>query len=198
MGRGHRRVTASRAAFSVEPERLAKELIDHLTNEVAVRALADITAHTNKRGLPGIIDARFADQLNIEGGREDLQSYAPDLYRILDAIPDDHERNAAYMALHGIVRGTLNIAKSGIYPLDEMRHSNNLQAAASRVGQARRKTARYKIVKSVIDEAKQRGRQRSTRLLLDDANARLKAAGHSQISLATWYRIKIYFLTLKA
>jgi hypothetical protein len=118
-----------------------------LINDVAIPALAGI----DTRALRGVINARVADEINIEAGKEDLEENAGTLFRILDRIPDNQEREAAFSALYRVIHGTFRIAKSEIYPIDEMRHSDDLRALTMR-GRPRHNTPeRDRIRQSVID-----------------------------------------------
>jgi hypothetical protein len=187
--RAGKRAAIAGSPFPVDPRRYSKELIDRLTNDVAIHALADIDAHADKHTSPGIINASGADAINIWGGKEDLEAHAGHLFGILDGIPDNQEREAAFWALYHVIHGTFNIAKSGIYPLDEMRHSQALQAAVLRARRERTITARNAIIQSVIDEAKKQGKLPSAkRELLDLVNARLASVGKDPIKIGTLYR----------
>jgi hypothetical protein len=148
-----------------------QELIDRLINDVANPALAEIDA----RALPGVINAKDADKINIWVGKEDLEGYAGQLFGILDAIPDNQEREAAFWVLYHVVNGTLHIAKSGIYPLNEAQHSADFQAAKMRAGRPRNTAERNRMRQSVIDEIEKKvDKLPPVKKLLSLVNAQLK------------------------
>ena len=169
-----------------DPRRRAKDLVDYLLNEVAPEL-----ARVDDGVLPdGVIDATAADAINIAGGKEDLAANAVTLFNVLDAIRDEEERRGAYFALYHVLNGTFRIAKAGIYPLDEMRHSQKLQAAVLRERKNSKVTKRDQIVLSVIDENDKRSKPLPVQKgLLDRINERLAAADEKKIDARTLYRI---------
>jgi hypothetical protein len=167
-----KRRAPSSPVFPLDPRTVAKRLIDYLIHDVAKHA--------------EVINS--ADAINIEAGKEDLESNVGTIFRILDGLPNKREREAAFLALYRVINGTHLISKSGIYPIGEMQHSYGLQAAMSRARREPKIANRNKIVQSVIDDTKKRG-SLPPKQLLDPVNARLEAAGEKKISRETLYRL---------
>jgi hypothetical protein len=106
-------------------------------------------------------------------------------------MPDENERRGAYEALYGVLNGIFRIAKSGIYPLNEMRHSQYLDAAVMRERQSKLRDLpnRDAIVGSMIEMNEKRARPLPVVKLLPHVNERLAGAGFKKISSRTYYRI---------
>jgi len=168
--------------WKFDPRTRTKELIDHLINDVAKPALL-----ANGRGLSNArLDAEAADVMNIWAGKEDVEGYATTLFNVLDTIPDDERRRKAYAALYHVLHGTFRVAKSGIYPLDEMRHSGRLQATGMRKGTSKDMLARDAIVLSVVAERKKLG-EKSKKRWLGPVNAALAEAKRPPITMGVLY-----------
>jgi hypothetical protein len=89
-----------------------------------------------------------------------------------------------FWALYRVINGTFLIAKSGIHPLDEMQHSQALQAAAARAGRPRNTAERNKMRQSVIDEIEKKiGKLPPVKKLLPLVNAQLKKKPISDATL---------------